>query len=72
MLEASIEPGFLEVDHHGPWVEALLDYGELPWAELVQIFKETLELVVFKGLDSMGIDTAKGRAWLSSAQTQKG
>jgi hypothetical protein len=67
MLEASIEPGFLERDQGGPWVDTLFDYGELPWAELVQIFKETLELVVFKGLDSMGIDTAKGRAWLVSA-----
>jgi hypothetical protein len=68
MLEASIEPGFLEGDRQGPWVDALFDYGELPWHELVQIFRETLELVVFKGLDAMGIDTAKGRAWLSSAQ----
>jgi len=69
MLEASIEPGFLESDSQGPWVDVLFEYGELPWRELVQIFRETLELVVFKGLDSMGIDTAKGRAWLSSAQT---
>jgi hypothetical protein len=67
MLEASIEPGFLEGDRQGPWVDALFDYGELPWSELVQIFRETLDLVVFKGLDTMGIDTAKGRAWLSSA-----
>ena len=71
MLEASIEPGFLEGDQTGPWVDALFDYGELPWAELAQIFRETLELVVFKGLDSMGIDTSKGRAWLSSARKQE-
>jgi hypothetical protein len=71
MLEASIEPGFLESDPLGPWVDALFDYGELPWTELVQIFRETLELVVFKGLDSMGIDSSKGRAWLSSAQKQQ-
>lgn len=68
MLEASIEPGFLEGNRLSPWTDALFDYGELPWAELVQIFVETLELVVFKGLDSMGINADKGRAWLSSAR----
>ena len=68
MLEASIEPGFLTGEHQTPWTDALFDYGELPWAELVTIFEDTLELVVFKGLDSMGIDTQKGREWLSSAK----
>lgn len=70
MLEASVEPGFLDGTRQSPWTEECYDYGELPWAELVQIFHETLDLVVFKGLDTMGIDTAKGRAWLSA--TKKG
>lgn len=65
MLEASVEPGFLEGEHQAPWVDALFEYGELPWAELVEIYRGTLELVVFKGLEAMEIDTAKGRAWLS-------
>jgi len=65
MLEASIEPGFLTGEHQSPWTDACFDYGELPWKELVHIFVDTLELVIFKGLDSMGIDTSKGRAWLS-------
>lgn len=65
MLEASVEPGFLEGTLHTPWTDALYDYGELPWAELVQIYLDTLDLVVFKGLDAMGIDTTKGRAWLT-------
>jgi hypothetical protein len=69
MLEASIEPGFLEGKLQSPWTDACLDYGELPWAELVRLFVETLELVVFKGLDSMGIDTTKGRAWLAEARS---
>jgi hypothetical protein len=30
----------------------------------VQIFVDTLNLVVFKGLDAVGVDTSKGRAWL--------
>ena len=66
MLEASVEPGFLEGTHQSPWVDTLFDYGELPWAELVQIFRDTLELVVFKGLDTTGIDTTKGREWVAS------
>jgi len=33
--------------------------------EFGQIYRETLEDVVFLGLDAMGIDTQLGRAWLS-------
>jgi hypothetical protein len=65
VLEASIEPGFLEGQPHVPWTDALYDYGELPSAELVQIYKDTLGLVVFPGLDALGVDTSKGRAWLA-------
>ncbi|MGH7440502.1 MAG: ferritin-like domain-containing protein [Polyangiaceae bacterium] len=64
MLEASIEPGFLEGDPPVPWTDALYEYGELPWEELVRIFRETLNLVVFPGFDAVGIATAAGRAWL--------
>ena len=65
MLEASVEPGFLEGTASAPWTEPMYDYGELPPAELVQIYCDTMDLVVFKGLDAMGIDTSKGRAWLA-------
>jgi hypothetical protein len=65
-LEASVEPGFLEGTLTPPWSDACYDYGELPWAELVQIYRDTLELVVFKGLDAVGVDTSKGRAWLAA------
>jgi hypothetical protein len=64
MLEASVEPGFLEGTAPSPWTDALYDYGELPWAELVGIYRDTLNLVIFPGLDAAGIDTKKGRAWL--------
>jgi hypothetical protein len=64
MLEASIEPGFLEGTLAVPWTDELYQYGELPWAELVQIYRDTLNLVVFRGLQAAGIDTAKGVAWL--------
>jgi hypothetical protein len=65
MLEASVEPGFLEGTATVPWTEPMYYYGELPSAELVQIYLDTMNLVVFKGLDAMGIDTSKGRAWLA-------
>jgi hypothetical protein len=65
MLEASVEPGFLEGTMIAPWTDAMYDYGELPSAELVQIYCDTMNLVVFKGLDAVGVDTSKGRAWLA-------
>ncbi len=65
MLEASVEPGFLEGTQPAPWTDALYDYGELPWAELVRIYRDTMSLVIFPGLDAMGVDTTKGRAWLA-------
>ena len=64
MLEASVEPGFLEEARPTPWTDALYDYGELPLSELVQIYRDTLNLVVFPGLDALGVDTTQGRAWL--------
>jgi len=64
VLEASVEPGFLEGHAHAGWTDALYDYGELPSAELVQIYRDTLNLVVFPGLDAVGVDTSTGRAWL--------
>jgi hypothetical protein len=42
----------------------MYDYGELPWTELVQIYRDTLNLVIFPGLDAVGVDTSRGRAWL--------
>ncbi|HWZ87913.1 MAG TPA: ferritin-like domain-containing protein [Polyangiaceae bacterium] len=66
MLEASVEPGFLDGSQQPPWTEAMYDYGELPMTELVQIYCETLLEVVFRGLDVMGVDTSHGRAWLSA------
>lgn len=64
VLEASVEPGFLQGQSHVPWTDVLFDYGELPSAELIQIYRDTLNLVVFPGLDAVGLDTSKGRAWL--------
>lgn len=64
LLEASVEPGFLDGPPRVPWTDAMYDYGELPWTELVQIYRDTLNLVIFPGLDAVGVDTSRGRAWL--------
>jgi hypothetical protein len=64
LLEASVEPGFLEGTSATPWTDTLYDYGELPSAELVQIYRDTLNFVIFPGLDAVGVDTSKGRTWL--------
>jgi hypothetical protein len=64
MLDASIEPGFLDGRLPIPWTEAMYDYGELPQSELVEIYCKTLNEVVFRGLDAMGVDSTHGRAWL--------
>jgi hypothetical protein len=65
IIQASVEPGFLEGEMELPWTESLYDYGELPMSELLQIYRETMDEVVLKGLDAMGIQTDLGRAWLS-------
>jgi hypothetical protein len=65
MLEASIEPGFLGGSAAAPFTDDLYAYGELPHGELVALYRDTLEHVVFKGLEAMGLDTASGRAWLA-------
>ena len=72
MLEASIEPGFLQQGESMPWIDELYDYGELPHAELVRIYRETLDQVVFRGLEAMGVDTSKGRAWLAKQNAARG
>jgi hypothetical protein len=71
VLEASIEPGFLDGTTSVPWTDALYDYGELPWVELVRLFREMLNLVVFPGFDALGVDTSKGRAWLEERSSAR-
>jgi hypothetical protein len=71
ILEASVEPGFLAGSHAPPWDDSLYDYGELPHSELVSLYCETLEQVVFRGLDAMGVDTSQGRAWVQAQLGRK-
>jgi hypothetical protein len=64
-LEASVEPDFLTGRNFPAWTDALYDLGELPWSELIGIFRETLNVVILKGLDELGVDTSLGRRWLA-------
>ncbi len=66
MLEASVEPGFLEGQMPAPWADDAFAWGELPLAELIRMYCETVVEVVFRGLDAMGVDTSLGREWLAA------
>jgi hypothetical protein len=66
ILEASVEPGFLDGTQSPPWADSLYDYGELPLPELVGLYCDTLDQVIFRGLEALGVDTSKGRAWLDA------
>ncbi len=44
----------------------MYDYGELSLNELIEIYCETLNAVVFRGFDAMGVDTTLDREWLSA------
>jgi hypothetical protein len=67
MLEASVEPGFLEREEESPpFLADLHRHGELPHGELVALYRDTLDQVFFRGLESFGLDTSPGRAWLSA------
>ena len=70
ILEASVEPGFLDGSVQVSWTDEMYDYGELPSKELVELYENTMEKVVFKGLEAVGVDTSRGRAWLAK-QTSK-
>ena len=47
----------------------LAGHGELPRAMRVEVFVQTLEAVVFPGLEAHGVDASAGRAWLAKARS---
>lgn len=46
--------------------EALLEHGVLPRAQRRAVFEDTLEAVVFPGLEACGVSAVAGRAWLAN------
>jgi len=66
MLEASVEPGFLDGKMPTAWSDDAFTWGELPLQELIRLYCETLLEVVFRGLEAMGVDVSLGREWLET------
>ena len=65
MLDDTLGDRFFAVaDSHEPEVVELAGIGFLERAERQRVVRETLEHVVFPGLERFGIDTALGRRWL--------
>jgi hypothetical protein len=69
MLRGSIDDDLFDPVEPGREDEGLLALGVLPHARKRALFVETLELVVFPGLESAGVDTASGRRWLARASS---
>jgi len=53
----------------GPEDPELLELGVLPFTARRKVFIDSLEGVIFPGLEALGIDTAESRAWLGEATT---
>jgi hypothetical protein len=69
MLGGSVDDDFfLQVDpaREDP---RLLAFGVQPHSARRDLFVETLDCVIFPGLEGSGVDTAAGRAWLAGARS---
>jgi hypothetical protein len=65
MLEGSIDARLFSPAPAGQDDEALLEHGVLPPRLKLEVFRRTLEEVVFPGLDHLGVDVASARRWLA-------
>jgi len=70
MLGGTVAPDFFADAAPDPDVEVLLRHGLLSQAQKQSVFVETLEAVVFPGLEQFGVDTAPARAWLAAARAR--
>jgi hypothetical protein len=71
MLGGTVPPDFFADAAPDPHVEVLLRHGLLSQAQKQSVFVETLEAVVFPGLEQFGVDTGPARAWLAAARRAK-
>jgi hypothetical protein len=70
MLEAALGPHFFTVaDAPDAQQEALVAIGSLERPERQRIVRETLESVVFPGLEQFGIETTHAKRWLHLNRT---
>jgi len=65
MLEGSVGPELFTRGSPDDEDEGLLEHGVLPRRRKLEVFRGTLEEVVFPGIDRFGVDTAPARAWLT-------
>jgi hypothetical protein len=71
MLEGNAGPGlYAPAARPEEEDEALLEHGVLPIQHRRTVFEDTLEAVVFPGLDACGVDAGAGRAWLAAQRAR--
>lgn len=68
LLRDTVGSGFFEAATPlEPWASELAGLGFLELPERQRIVRETLEQVIFPGLERFGIATALGRSWVGSS-----
>jgi hypothetical protein len=65
MLKGSVDDDFFLPADPAREDPRLLAYGVQPHSARRSLFVETLDQVIFPGLEGAGVDTAAGRAWLA-------
>lgn len=68
MLGGSVDDDFFLPVEPAREDPRLLEFGVLPHTARRDLFVETLERVVFPGLEGAGVETAAGRAWLAEGR----
>lgn len=72
MLKGSVDDDFFLPADPAREDPRLLEFGVLPHSARRALFVETLDCVIFPGLEGAGVDTTAGRAWLAGEQLQVG
>ncbi len=67
MLQGSVDDDLFQAVEPAREDEGLLALGVLPHAQKRALFVRALEQVVFPGLEGAGVDTDRGRHWLTAA-----
>jgi hypothetical protein len=70
MLQGSVDDDFFLPADPAREDPRLLEFGVQPHTARRRLFVETLDEVIFPGLEGGGVDTAAGRAWLARTLLQ--
>ena len=68
MLAGTISDELFDEREAHPLEEALNELGALSRKERLSIFEESMNAIVFPGLDRFNVDTSHGRRWLEAQQ----